>query len=73
MGKSQAKYPHCLTGFIHLFHHKERESDTDISKECKYHTLQRNLILTSELAQDKVLLDGLFCLWSTTHVMNFDW
>lgn len=71
MGKSQAKYPHCLTGFIHLFHHKER-------KWYGYQGMQvshsaEDLILTSELAQDKGLLDGLFCLWSTTHVMNFDW
>lgn len=58
MGKSQAKYPHCLTGFIHLFHHKER-------KWYGYQGMQvshsaEDLILSSELAQDKVLLDGLF-------------
>ena len=70
MGKSQAKYPHCLTGFIHLFHHKER-------KWYGYQGMQvshsaEDLILSSELVQDKGLLDGLFWLWSTTHVMNFD-
>lgn len=32
-----------------------------------------DLILSSDLAQDKGLLGELFCLGTTTLVMNFDW
>ena len=43
------------------------------TKECQYHTLGEDLILSSDLAQDKGLVGKLFCPGNTTHVVNSDW
>lgn len=43
------------------------------TKECQDHTLGEDLILSSDLVQDKGLVGKLFCPGSTTQVVNSDW
>lgn len=43
------------------------------TKECQDHTLGEDLILSSDLVQDKGLVSKLFCPGSTTQVANSDW
>lgn len=43
------------------------------TKGCQYHALAEDLILGNDLAQDKGLTGNLFCLGSTTRLVNSDW